>query len=102
MSVDESVYIAQVAELGESREVITTEDVRALNGTKLLARGARIDRTALDRLLRHKLLKPIDYTTRVKDADDQATLVTVVQQSRLHDAACEGFARLRSMTVPAH
>jgi HD-GYP domain-containing protein (c-di-GMP phosphodiesterase class II) len=95
MSVDESVYIAQVAELGESREVIATEDVRALNGTKLLARGARIDRAALDRLLRHKLLKPIDYTTSVKDAVDQATLVTVAAELMVRDT--ETAALLRCM-----
>ncbi|MCB1873959.1 MAG: HD domain-containing protein [Gammaproteobacteria bacterium] len=76
MSVDESLYIKNIAELGETEEVTVSDDVHAENGMKLLAKGTRINRSVLNRLLRHKLVKPIDQTTMINDAINRETLVT--------------------------
>ncbi|NKN34289.1 HD-GYP domain-containing protein [Marichromatium bheemlicum] len=80
MRVDESVYIRRLAELGESHEVAASADIRAANGAKLLRRGARIDRAVLERLLRQKLLEPIDHTTRVAERIERTTLIEDAQR----------------------
>jgi len=76
VSVDESLYIKHIAELGETEEVTVSDDVHAENGMKLLAKGTRINRSVLHRLLKHKLVKPIDQTTLISDAINRETLVT--------------------------
>jgi len=101
MSVDESLYIKHIAELGETEEVTASDDVNAENGTKLLAKGAKIDRSVLNQLLKHKLVKPIDHTTMISDAINRETLVTTAvtlmeNESEMARVMC----RLRGQSFP--
>ncbi len=76
MGVDESLYIEHIAELGETEDVTVSDDIHAENGMKLLAKGTKINRSVLNRLLKHKLVKPIDHTTMISDAVNKETLIT--------------------------
>jgi HD-GYP domain-containing protein (c-di-GMP phosphodiesterase class II) len=67
-------YVRAVADMGETREVVAREDIHAANGVKLLARGAKVDRRMLDRLLQHKLALPLDAALDAADALDHAAL----------------------------
>lgn len=49
-------------------DVRASEDVCTANGMKLLARGARVDGATRDRLLAHKLAKPLEQCLEVADA----------------------------------
>jgi hypothetical protein len=49
MHVHEAAYIRQIAELGETHEVVAIEDIRSRTGVKLLARGARIANPVVSR-----------------------------------------------------
>lgn len=68
MSSNEAVnehYLNRVVELAETTEVEASEDILAGNGVKLLAKGARIDARVKERLLQHKLTKPLEAMMRV-------------------------------------
>lgn len=77
MNYNESSYLQQIAELGEMQSVVCTENIVTVEGAKLLPKGARINRQVIDRLLQHKLLKPIDFTTHIEDAVDNDALIAL-------------------------
>jgi len=58
-------YLDRVVALSEDSGVEASEDIMSGNGMKLLAKGARIDARARDRLLEHKLSKPLESMMRV-------------------------------------
>ena len=58
-------YLDRVVALSEDSGVEASEDIIAGNGMKLLAKGAKIDARARDRLLEYKLSKPLESMMRV-------------------------------------
>lgn len=68
-------YIQQVAELGETMEILASEDIRSTMGINLLKEGARINRRVLHRLLPQPLLRPIDYSILMEHAVSRETLI---------------------------
>ncbi len=58
-------YLDHLVETGRSRGIEATEDIVSGTGVKLVAKGAAIDAHMRDRLLQHKLLKPLEACTRV-------------------------------------
>lgn len=58
-------YLGHLVDAGERRGVEATEDIVSGNGVKLVAKGAAIDARTRERLLQHKLLKPLEACTRV-------------------------------------
>ena len=58
-------YLGHLVDTGERRGVEATEDIVSGNGVKLVAKGAAIDARTRERLLQHKLLKPLESCTRV-------------------------------------
>jgi hypothetical protein len=69
MSTDQATvnphYLEQVIATGASHGVQASEDIMACNGMKLLAKGSRIDAMVSDRLLQHKLRKPLEECVQV-------------------------------------
>ena len=53
-------YVRSVTEVGEKQDVVAHEDIYAANGMKLLAKGARIDRSKWEHLTEHILNTPLD------------------------------------------
>ena len=53
-------YLDRVVATAQAHEVQANEDIIAGNGIKLLAKGARIDAGVRERLLQHKLLRPLE------------------------------------------
>lgn len=60
-------YLDHVIHVSESRAVAATEDIVSRNGIKLLAKGAPIDARVRDRLLLHKLQKPLEDCIQVTE-----------------------------------
>jgi hypothetical protein len=60
-------YLDHVVATSRSSEVEVTEDIFSGNGIKLLAKGARVDAATRDRLLEHKLRKPLEDCDQVAD-----------------------------------
>ncbi|MDR7268335.1 HD-GYP domain-containing protein (c-di-GMP phosphodiesterase class II) [Pelomonas saccharophila] len=58
-------YLDHVIRVSESRAVEAAEDIVSQNGIKLLAKGARINDKVRERLLMHKLQKPLEDCIQV-------------------------------------
>lgn len=58
-------YLNRLVEAGGTRGVEATEDIVSGTGVKLVAKGAAIDARTRERLLQHKLLRPLEASTRV-------------------------------------
>ena len=58
-------YLNRVVEIAETAGVEATEDIVTGTGIKLVAKGARIDARFKERLLQHKLSKPLETSVRV-------------------------------------
>ncbi len=58
-------YLDHVVATSESSEVEVTEEIVSRNGIRLLAKGARIDAAMRERLLEHKLHKPLEDCVQV-------------------------------------
>lgn len=67
-------YVRSVTELGEENEVIAQEDIFAANGMKLLAKGAKVNRSTWQRLTAHKLKTPLDLQLAAADTVDEVAL----------------------------
>ena len=61
-------YLNRVVAVAETAGVEAIEDIISGSGLKLLAKGARIDANTRDRLLQHKLRKPLESSLRVVEA----------------------------------
>lgn len=62
-------YLQSVADLSESSEVVSSEDIYSQTGIKLISRGARLDKSFHERLVQHKLAIPqIDRSLTVMNA----------------------------------
>jgi HD-GYP domain-containing protein (c-di-GMP phosphodiesterase class II) len=67
-------FVRSVTGMGDTRDVIASQDIYASNGTKLLAKGARIDSKQFEKLTRYKLSAPLDQVLASDKAVDPASL----------------------------
>jgi len=85
------VYTKHLTELGEQTDVLATEDIRTESGIMLLTKGARIDRRKQDKLVKHKLLRPIDTQIAVSDAIGPKILVEEARRIMDTDSGFAAF-----------
>jgi hypothetical protein len=79
--INTAPYIKQVTALGDTHQVVVVEDICNDQGVSLVKRGTQIDSALYDRIVRHKLLRSIDYSLSVKDPVTSLSLV--VEAKRL-------------------
>ncbi len=60
-------YLDHVMTVAEERQVEATEDIYSENGMKLVAKGYAINRSMRERLIEHKLIKPLEDCMAVSD-----------------------------------
>ncbi|PAS95589.1 MAG: hypothetical protein BSR46_16795 [Candidatus Dactylopiibacterium carminicum] len=89
-------FVESLVELSATREIEVTEDVYAQNGIKLLAKGARVDSSLYDRVIQHKLRRPIETSLACRDAFDSAQL------RREAEALLEASPILRRLADDSH
>jgi hypothetical protein len=63
-------YLDKVMNLAEEMPVIATEDIYDIRGNKLLAKGSAVNRRLQEKLIVHKLTKPIESSLCVEDGVD--------------------------------
>lgn len=63
-------YAGHLAEVNKSNEVLATEDIVNSKGVLIAAKGTRIDACAANRLIQHKLLKPLEQQIQLKKSLD--------------------------------
>lgn len=64
----QNTYAQRLADLGESREVVASEDIYNAQGALILKKGSRINKKMSDRIVKFKLLKPIEASVNVDNA----------------------------------
>lgn len=73
-------YLGRAIDLGESYQVCASEDIYDAKGVKLLAKGAVLAPGMQERLIRHKLHKPLETSLSVADGVTIDTVVVVARQ----------------------
>lgn len=73
-------FLNHVIAAGEQRNIEASEDIYAGNGMKLLAKGARVDTSTRERLLEHKLKKPLEETVTISQAVSSQSLAQVAER----------------------
>ncbi len=68
-------YLKKVMDLADVAEVAATEDIYDARGMKLVAKGSKISREWQERLIVHKLKKPLESSIQVADAVDANLIV---------------------------
>ena len=63
-------YVTHLVEVNKSNEVISTEDIVNSKGVLVVRKGSRIDADAAQRVMRHKLLRPLEEQVQIKDCMD--------------------------------
>jgi HD-GYP domain-containing protein (c-di-GMP phosphodiesterase class II) len=71
---DKNYYVTHLAEVNKTQAVISQEDVYSANGALLVKKGTRISQDVADKILKHKLLKPLEQQVNLADALNQTTL----------------------------
>ena len=79
---ENSHFVKAVTDVAEQREVVASEDIYARYGMKLVSSGTRLTGKFYERLIEHKLLKPIEQSLSMTDTLDCARLVSLA-----HDEA---------------
>lgn len=70
-------FFRQLISLAESEEVKATEDVFSATGVKLIGKGARINESIYERIVAHKLKKPLETSITVGEpVTPQSLLIT--------------------------
>lgn len=77
-------FLEHVVRSHERREVEASEDIMVGNGIKLLSEGSVIDGRMRERLLAHKLVKPLEQSVQVRNGISVETLGPIA--SRLLDS----------------
>lgn len=68
-------YLDKVMSLAEEMPVIATEDIYDMRGNKLLAKGSTVNRRLQEKLIVHKLTKPIESSLCIEDGVDARLIV---------------------------
>lgn len=87
-------YLDHVIATSRNSDVLVTEDIVTASGIKLLAKGAKVDERTRDRLLVHKLSKPLENCMQVEGSDIAGRLATV------GEALLDKHQLLRALCVP--
>ena len=68
-------FVRAVTSYADDHEILASEDIYSQKGIKLIPNGTRISKKFYDRLVAHKLLKPIEQSLAISDALDARKLV---------------------------
>jgi len=91
-------YLDKVLALSEEVGVTATEDIYDTNGNKLLAKGAEVSRRLQERLIVHRLRKPIESCIAVEGAIDGRSLADCALQAAEESAALGAILALSGLT----
>lgn len=68
-------YIKTITELADETEIVANEDIMTRTLHKLIANGTRLDSSFYEKLIQHKLLKPIDRSLMMTNGINTDSLV---------------------------
>ena len=84
-------YLDHVVKLSETSDIEASEDIVTGSGMKLLAKGAKIDARARERLLEFRLTKPLENMMRVVGGTDPTEFHPLAEQLLARHALLRGI-----------
>ncbi|MEW6563076.1 MAG: HD domain-containing phosphohydrolase [Pseudomonadota bacterium] len=84
--LSEPHYLRTVTELGDAQPIVTNQDIYAEGGMKLLTAGSKFDSSVFERLIRHKLMPPLDECLSIENPVTGAGLSEVAHGLLEQDA----------------
>lgn len=79
-------YLRAVTELGDTRKIVADRDIYSQSGIKLVASGIHITGDLYERLVKHKLLQPLDMALSIENMlDPKAILQDVLDLIQTND-----------------
>jgi len=72
---DDAHYVRHVTDMGDKHPVVASEHIENADGMRLVRAGTRVNSELFDKLVRHKLLKPLDSSLSAEDAVIVSTLL---------------------------
>ena len=84
-------YLDHVVKLSETSDIEASEDIVSGTGMKLLAKGAKIDARARERLLEFRLTKPLENMMRVVGGTDPTAFHPIAEQLLARHALLRGI-----------
>lgn len=69
-------YVTYLSEVNKTNEVCSTEDILNERGVLLLRKGAAINQQAAQRIIQHKLCRPLEEQIAIKNGIERHTLET--------------------------
>ncbi len=94
-------YLEKVIELAEQMPVVATEDIYDARGNKLLAKGAKVSRALQEKLIMHKLTRPIEASLRVSGGVDAGNVVRTAERLLAGDPALAALLAAVPATGPS-
>lgn len=91
-------YLDKVLALSEEVGVTATEDIYDANGTKLLAKGAQVSAKLQERLIVHRLRKPLESCIAVEGAVDARQLAGCAARAIDESAALGAILAVAGVT----
>ncbi len=88
-------YAGYLANINKTNNVVSTEDIFDSRGQLLIRKHANIDEGCAQRLLQHRLLKPLEEQVRVKDALTNKSLLA--EYSRFFEAHADIYTMQRHL-----
>ena len=76
----QNFYVSHLAEVNKTQEVTSSEDVFNDKGVLLVKKGIRINQDVADRILNHKLLKPLEEQVALESSLDKTVLISDFNQ----------------------
>lgn len=61
-------YVRQLAEVNKTSDVVSTEDIYNQNGLLIVPKSTNISHDIADRILQHKLIKPLEEQVKLQNA----------------------------------
>ena len=78
---DERHFANQLTEMAVTHKVEAAEDIYSANGIKLLAKGAAINKSLYDKVVTHKLTKPLESSVQVENAPTGDALYLIAEKA---------------------
>ncbi|WP_018604564.1 HD-GYP domain-containing protein [Uliginosibacterium gangwonense] len=85
-------FLNALVKLSEEEEIEVAEDVYGQNGIKLVARGTRVSSKLYERVVNHKLLKPLEVSLSIAGED-------ALDYARVGEELLAEFPQLKALTA---
>ncbi|GBG14218.1 phosphodiesterase [Novimethylophilus kurashikiensis] len=98
IQIASSNYLKTLTELGDSRSLITTQDIYSSTGLKLIKKGVRFNSKLYDQLVHHKLIPDLDQSLGIENPITTEELAEQLNNLLAYDARLLAFKANFSQT----